>query len=255
MSKRSRRESLRRDPDSAAARMTLGPSRARGTRPTGGRPPRRGAQRSTVRRFALPALLGAAAIAAVFIIIGGTGSTPATASELPAKRAVLGQADAPILIREYGDFQCPSCGAFFRVIEPQIRAAYIDTGIAKLEWHDFAWIGQESRNAANAARCAGDQGKFWEYHDLLYNSQAGENQGAFSGARLKAMGASLSLEPVAFDACVDGNAHAGAVQDDFSDVRSKGFNSTPTFLVGSLRLVGAQPFEIFQQAIASELGN
>ena len=202
----------------------------------------------------MPALLGAAVVAAVVVFVAGQGAGPSTADELPAERPVLGQPDAAIVIREYGDFQCPSCGAFFRVIEPQVRATFIDTGLARLEWHDFAWIGQESRDAANAARCAGDQGRFWDFHDLLYRSQSGENQGAFAPDRLKAMGAQLGLEPVAFNACVDGNGHANAVATDFADVRSRGFNSTPTFLVGNQRIVGAQPFEVFQAAINAELG-
>jgi len=209
---------------------------------------------SPLRRFVMPGLLGAAGVAVVVVFVAGLSAGPSTADKLPPERPVLGQPDAAIVIREYGDFQCPSCGAFFRVIEPQVRATFIDTGLARLEWHDFAWIGQESRDAANAARCAGDQGRFWDFHDLLYRSQSGENQGAFAPDRLKAMGAQLGLEPVAFNACVDGNGHANAVQTDFADVRSMGFNSTPTFLVGNQRIVGAQPFEVFQAAINAELG-
>jgi protein-disulfide isomerase len=200
----------------------------------------------------MPVLLGVAGLAAVVVVGGGIVSSSA-GSQLPATRPVLGSADAAIVIREYGDFQCPSCGAFARQIEPQIRAAYIDTGIARLEWHDFAWIGRESRDAANAARCAGDQGAFWEYHDVLYRSQAGENQGAFSKERLKDLGERLDLEPVAFGACVDGDSHADAVARDMADVRERGFNATPTFLVGDQRIVGAQPFEVFEAAIEAQL--
>jgi protein-disulfide isomerase len=201
----------------------------------------------------LPALLGVAGLAAVLVVGGGIVSN-ASSSQLPATRPVLGSPDAAIVIREYGDFQCPSCGAFARQIEPQIRAAYIDTGIARLEWHDFAWIGRESRDAANAARCAGDQEKFWEYHDVLYRSQAGENQGAFSKERLKDFGERLDLEPAAFVACIDGDGHADAIARDMADVRDRGLNATPTFLVGDQRIVGAQPFEVFQAAIEAQLG-
>ncbi len=165
-------------------------------------------------------------------------------------RPVLGRAAAPVAIHEYGDFQCPSCGAFARSIEPQVRAAYIDTGKARLVWHDFAWIGAESRDAANPARCAGDQGKFWDYHDLLYANQSGENAGAFSKDRLKGFGDALGLEPTAFQACVDADRYGAAVQADFGDVRQKGFNGTPTFVTGNQRIVGAQPFEVFAAADA-----
>ena len=208
------------------------------------------------RRWAIPGLLVAAVLVAIGVLAFGGG---VTASDPPggtaSVRAILGRAEAPVLIREYGDFQCPSCGAFARLIEPQIRAAYIDTGKVRLEWHDFAWIGAESRDAANAARCAGDQGKFWEYHDLLYASQSGENQGAFSKDRLKSFGAGLGLETATFGACIDSGSHLAAVQADFADVASKGFNGTPTFVIGTQRIVGAQPFEVFQAAIEAALAS
>ena len=138
-------------------------------------------------------------------------------------------------------------------MEPQVRAAYIDTGKARLEWHDFAWIGGESRDAANAARCAADQGKFWVYHDLLYQNQGGENSGTFTMDRLKAFGAGLGVDTAAFGTCVDAGSHAGAVQADFADVSAQGFTGTPTFVIGTRRIVGAQPFQVFQAAIDAAL--
>lgn len=191
-------------------------------------------------------------LGAFFVLVAGVlSSSPSAGPRLAPP--VLGDAAAPVVIREYGDFQCPSCGAFFRAIEPQIRDAYIETGKARLEWHDFAWIGPESRGAANAARCAQVQGSFWEYHDLLYTRQAGENSGAYSATRLKAFGRELGLEPRAFDSCVDDGTYAGTVQADFGQVRSLGFTGTPTFVIGSRRIVGAQPFEVFAAAIEAEL--
>ncbi len=195
------------------------------------------------------------AVAGLFIASGGLGGDSGLAGPaVSAVRPVLGDPSAPVVIDEYGDFQCPSCGAFARRTEPQIRAAYIDTGKVRLVWHDFAWIGAESRDAANAARCAGDQDRFWEFHDLLYENQNGENQGAFSRDRLKALGVALALDPVAFGACVDAGTYAEAVQADFADVRARGFNGTPTFLIGTQRIVGAQPFEAFASIIDLQLG-
>ncbi|MEW5990459.1 MAG: thioredoxin domain-containing protein [Chloroflexota bacterium] len=193
-----------------------------------------------------------ASVVGIFVLSGGAGGSAGAA--VAGVRPVLGDATASVVIVEYGDFQCPSCGAFARTVEPQLRAAYIDPGLARLEWHDFAWIGPESREAANAARCAGDHGRFWEYHDRLYQSQAGENQGAFSRDRLKAMAIDLGLEPEAFGACVDSGRYAGAVQADFQAVRSLGLNGTPTFFIGSQRIVGAQPFEVFAQVLDAQLG-
>jgi len=234
------------------SRVTTGQPTATKTTRSTTRRPARSTRSGGLRRWALPGFLAAAGLAAAGILYLGASDAPATSGGTET-RPVLGQAAAPVVIREYGDFQCPSCGAFARSIEPQIRAAYIDTGKARLEWHDFAWIGGESRDAANAARCAGDQGRFWEYHDLLYQNQAGENQGAFSKDRLKSFGGSLGLDAATFDSCVDRGAHAGAVQADVSDVRAKGFNGTPTFLIGDQRIVGAQPFAVFAAAIDAAL--
>jgi protein-disulfide isomerase len=158
-----------------------------------------------------------------------------------------------VLLAEYGDYQCTTCEAFFTSVEPQLTSAYIDTGKVRLAWHDFPWIGQESLDAANAARCAGDQGKFWPYHDLLYRSQGGENSGAFAAARLKALGAQLGLDAASFDACVDGGTHRAAVAADLADATARGFNGTPTFLLGTQRIVGAQPFPVFAAAIDAAL--
>ena len=209
---------------------------------------------SLVRMLVLPGLVVVAVLAAVgiFVLSGGLGGS--TGSTVLAARPILGEASAPVVIHEYGDFQCPSCGSFARSVEPQLRAAYIDTGKVRLVWHDFAWIGAESRDAANAARCAGDQSRFWEFHDLLYQSQNGENQGAFTRDRLKAMGMALALDSTLFDACVDAGKYVSAVNADFSDVRTKGFNGTPTFLIGDQRIVGAQPFEVFANIIDAQLG-
>lgn len=218
------------------------------------RRPRADTRRSRgIRPFVMPAIFLVAALAGIGALAVTVLGAP-TAANFAAIRPVLGDPAAPVVIQEYGDFQCPSCGAFARSVEPRLRASYIDTGIARLEWHDFAWIGQESRDAANAARCAGDAGRFWEFHDLLYGNQAGENAGAFSRDRLKAFGDGLGLDPATFHACVDGNSHADAVQADFGDVRQNGFNGTPTFLIGSRRIVGAQPFEVFAAAIEAAAG-
>ncbi len=220
--------------------------------PFGARFVRESARPSRGRRWALPAIFLVVGIAAIGVLALNPRS-PSAADGGTVLRPVLGEAAAPVAIHEYADFQCSSCGAFARSIEPKIRAAYIETGKTRLVWHDFAWIGAESRDAANAARCAGDQGKFWEYHDHLYANQSGENSGAFSKDRLKAFGAGLGLEPTAFIACVDAETYATSVQADLDDVRQKGFTGTPTFVIGNQRIVGAQPFEVFAAAIDAAL--
>ena len=87
----------------------------------------------------------------------------------------LGDAGAKVTIVEFADFQCPFCGRFQQTVYPQIKSDYIDTGKAAFIYQDFSFLGEESTVAAEAAKCAGDQGKFWEYHDYLFTHQKGEN--------------------------------------------------------------------------------
>jgi protein-disulfide isomerase len=106
---------------------------------------------------------------------------------------ILGS-EAPVTVIEYSDFQCPFCGKFFRETEQTLIDSYIKEGKIRFVHRDFAFLGNESMVAAVAARCAGDQGKFWEYHDYLYSHQNGENQGNFSNINLKSFAVSLGLK-------------------------------------------------------------
>ncbi len=182
-------------------------------------------------------------------VIGAPAATPAVAYVTP----VRGDPNAPVTIVEYGDFQCPSCGAFARGVEPQLLAKYVNTGKVKLSFKHFPWIGPESKRAAEAASCAHAQGRFWEYHDLLYTNQRGENSGYLSSQTLKRFATQLGLDQAAFDRCLDGGAYRGAVEADFSEVRRLNFNGTPTFLINGQRVVGAQPFSVFESVIESKL--
>jgi len=212
---------------------------------------RPGPRRSNVR--ALIALAGAAAFAVVaFALLRPAGSTT-VAPPVPYTSPVLGSASAPVTIVEYGDFQCPSCGAFFRSVEPRLIADYINTGKAKLVFKNFAWIGDESRRAAEAAACAGAQGRFWAYHDVLYSSQHGENLGAFSASNLKRLADQVGLDRGAFDPCVDGRAYKAAIDADMSEVRSLGLNGTPSFTINGQRLAGSLDYSFFASAIDRQL--
>ena len=107
---------------------------------------------------------------------------------------ITGDQNAPITIVIYVDFQCPFCGKFFKETELTALANYVKDGKVKLVSRDFAFLGQESLKAAEAARCAGDQGKFWEYHDYLFTHQNGENKGNFSNLNLKTFAKELKLK-------------------------------------------------------------
>jgi protein-disulfide isomerase len=101
-----------------------------------------------------------------------------------------------------------------------------------LVWHDFTWIGEESRTAAQAARCAGQQGQFWAYHDYLYAHQRGENGGQFSPQNLKTFAAAIDVpDTAAFNTCLDSGQDLPAIRDAFDQGRSRGIVATPYFLI------------------------
>jgi len=175
------------------------------------------------------------------------------ASLIPTVRHFKGDPNAPVTIIEFGDFQCPFCGRFATQTEPQIDEAYLQSGKVRFGYWNFAFLGPESTWAAEAAECAADQDKFWEYHDRLYSSQSGENQGAFNKDNLKKFAGDLGLDTEAFNECFDSGKYTQLIQDDSSAASSLGVRSTPTFLINGQPLIGAQPFENFQQTIDSLL--
>ncbi len=183
----------------------------------------------------------------------GQDSIPAASAELADDDPFLGKPDAPVAVIEFGDFQCPFCGRFFKSTEPQIIEHYVKTGKVKFVYRDFAFLGPESELAAMAAECADEQGKFWLYHDYLYNNQQGENQGAFSKENLKRFAGILGLEAAKFDQCLDSDKYREEVRKDTADGRSAGMNGTPTTFINGRMVVGALPFSEFEQIIEQEL--
>ncbi len=198
-------------------------------------------------------VIGTIVFAAVAFLFLRGGEAPAGAAAAGYAAPVRGSAEAPVTIDEYGDFQCPSCGAFTRNVEAELVRRYVDTGKAKLVFHHFPWIGPESKRAAEAASCAGAQAKFWPYHDLLYANQHGENSGFLTADTLKAFAGRLALDRAAFDACLDHGTYRAAVDADFQATLRLGFNSTPTFVVNGQRIVGAQPVAVFAAVIDAKL--
>ena len=129
---------------------------------------------------------------------------------------------------------------------------YVKTGVVRFGYLHFAFLGPESGWAAEASECADEQGKFWEYHDLLFARHSGENQGAFSKDNLKKFAADLKLNTGTFNACLDSGKYASVVQADAEFLQSLGVQSTPTFLINATPIAGALPFDQFQKIIESE---
>ena len=217
-----------------------------------------------INKYLIPgAIILAGAVIAVAVIYsvnepsGNAGNTKTAAiADLPAVTSadfVLGNANAPITIVEYGDFQCPFCGKFFRETESILRENYIKTGKVKFIYRDFAFLGQESLDSANAARCAGEEGKFWQYHDYLYNNQRGENQGAFSKSNLKSFAAALGLDKEKFNACLDSDKYGEVVKKETKAGGEAGVAGTPANFINGKIYVGALPSGTFTQIIDAEL--
>lgn len=114
---------------------------------------------------------------------------------------------------------------------------------------NFAFLGDESQWSAEAAECAGDQNKFWDFHDYLFSHQNGENKGTFSKDNLKAFAADLGLDTDAFNTCLDTGKYTQLVKDQTSLGQQLGISSTPTFAINGQAIVGAQSFDTFKQKI------
>ena len=129
---------------------------------------------------------------------------------------------------------------------------YVEDGTLRIEWRDFPYLGQESMNAARAARAAGEQGKFWEYHDLLYEKQG--NGEAFAEGALSGYARELGLDEVRFEADLRSEKVSAAVQADFEAGQNAGISGTPTFEINGQKLVGFQSLETFERIIEQEAG-
>lgn len=199
--------------------------------------------------------------------------TPATLKPVDiGNLPIQGNKNAKVTLIEFADFQCPFCGAVTGLSPnnpvasqlkgqdptwspylPGIMEDYIKTGKAKFAYRDFAFLGAESNDAANAARCANDQGKFWEYHDKIFSNQSGENKGTFSKDNLKKFGVELGLDIPKFNDCVDKNTHQSEVSADTSAGRAAGVNGTPTLFVNGRPVSGAVGYLQVKQIIEEAL--
>jgi len=164
-------------------------------------------------------------------------------------RHFKGSPDAPVTIVEFSDFRCPYCGRFTTGAGRQIDEQYVEQGLVRFGYQHFAFLGPESQSAAEASECAADQGAFWAYHDLLFERQSGVNPDILSQ-----FAAELGLDANAFNDCLDSGKYTSLVRNETAAAQALGVTGTPSFLINGRPLVGAQPFEVFQQAIEAELG-
>ena len=148
----------------------------------------------------------------------------------------VGDPNAPVKLVEVADFQCPACKSFSDNIEQTLLDNYVATGKVYFTYQTFSFLdeqsnGRESKAAAEAAYCAGDQNRFWDFHDMLYANWTGENVGDFTDRRLVAFAEKLGLDMTEFKQCFSSGKYTQKVLDERNAAPGLGINSTPTFLI------------------------
>ncbi len=199
-------------------------------------------------------------VAALSLVVALLFSTSALAQ--PIKRDEIfaylakngpkrGTDKAPVTLIEFSDFQCSFCRKFWQTTLPLLDKKYISTGKLKFIYRHFAVLGKSSEVAAQGVECAGEQGKFWEYHDKLFAS-AGSPL-AFTDGKLKGYAKEVGLKSQAFNQCLDSGKHLKKVEGETAIAGLLGARGTPAFFLNGQLLVGAQPFEVFESLIEEEL--
>jgi len=176
---------------------------------------------------------------------------------------VKGDPDAPITIIEFSDFQCPFCLRFYTQTLGDLQENYIDTGKVKLVYRDLPLdsLHPNARPAHIAAECADEQNAFWDYHDILFESQSEWSRLSSEdlSAKLNEYATILELDAPSFGSCLSSQEIADEVNADSLDARKLGASGTPTFFIGNdevgfVKIVGAQPYSVFKNTIDSQLG-
>ncbi len=158
-----------------------------------------------------------------------------------------GPVDAPVGVVVYSDYSCPYCQSWAVETQPTVLE-YAEEGTVRLEWRDISILGEDSTRAAVAAAAAAEQGRYREFHELLFADME-----ARSPEQLTAMAEQLGLDLEQFGADLTDPAVLGGVQRNIDEAQGLGLQSTPSFLVGGTPVVGAQPAEVFVELIEAAL--
>lgn len=198
-------------------------------------------------------------VVAVLVWVNRPGASTNTEPYEPVARSVVngrveGDPNAPVKIIEFSDFQCPFCRRFTLETAPLLVQEFVETGIASIEYRHMAFLGPESVQAAEAAECAADQNRFWDYHDVLFLRQGQENAGVYSEANLKKYAREVAdahddFDVGAFESCLVSGEKRAAVEAMTAQAGELGIRSTPSFLVNGQPISGAQGIDVFRQVI------
>jgi protein-disulfide isomerase len=205
-----------------------------------------------------------------YSMVGGGSATALQAVDLTglddpqalfnaAKGITLGEPDAAVQILVFSDFTCPSCKTWTQRVEPQLKKEFIETGRVKLVYHDFP-LGPAPGHvhgflAARAGRCAQDQNRFWEFHDVLF---ARQSEWTFAGsppvAQFTEYAGAVGVDTNAFESCLESDMHAEVVTANRKLGEQLGVGGTPTVYVGSRPVIQWSSWDAVREAVQRELG-
>jgi protein-disulfide isomerase len=181
--------------------------------------------------------------------------TEITPRNLPnANGLILGDPNAPVVLEVYEDFQCPACLSFTKTVSPLLIQDYVNTGQVLFIFRHYPFLGSESYAASNASMCANEQGRFWDYHDILFANQTGENIGAFSNRRLQAFAETINLNMDAFNACFNSSAYDAQIREEKATGLANQVTGTPSVFVNGQKLLNFA-YPTIQNAIENALAN
>jgi protein-disulfide isomerase len=222
-------------------------------------------------------IVGVGAVAVVVAVVLGSALLRGGGSEVvvppgiaertaPQQGSVLGAEDAPVTIVEYFRFDCPHCADFALGTAPLIEKEYIDNKSVRFEARPLAAEG-EILAASEAVECAGEQARYWDYHDMLFANFDQDGVGAYDSGRLKEYAAKLGLDTGSFNSCLDSHKYQQTVIDESKQAANAGLTGTPTFFIGPTKdmtvetvpyageksIVGAETYDVFKAAIEEAL--
>jgi protein-disulfide isomerase len=177
-----------------------------------------------------------------------------TANTGPAQGYLLGKVDAPVKIEEFADFECPACGNFSIVTEPDVRSRIINPGLANLTFYDFPLnIHRNTVPASNAAACADEQGKFWPMHDRLFQAQTEWNGEATDAPKpfFKRYAQEVGIDVAKWEACYDARKYQKRISANLAQGLRLGVNRTPSFVIAGKLYSGLISYDAIKATVDS----
>jgi protein-disulfide isomerase len=175
-----------------------------------------------------------------------------TLPPLKAEGYLLGSPTAPVEVIEFADFECPACGQFAAITEPDVRTRLVNTGQLRIRYMDFPLpMHKNTWDASLAAACANDQGKFWQMHDAIFQNQDRWNTEATSRPRgpLSDLAKGIGLDMTKYGACMDSEVHRPQIQAHQAEAQRRQVQSTPTFVFNGTMVSSALPYDTFKRYV------